>query len=72
MVLVIVYVPPPFQIQLLYDLLGRLAPFMNLPLIVVGDLNAILNANLDSSNSKRAVSVELSAWAETAALTELW
>lgn len=72
MVLVNVYVPPPFQIQVLHDLLGRLAPFMHLPLIVAGDFNAILNATLDSSNSRRVASVELSAWAETAALTKLW
>lgn len=60
MVLANVYVPPPFLVQVLYDLLGRLAPFMHLPLI-----NAILNATLDSSNSKRAASVELEVWAET-------
>lgn len=30
MVLANVYVPPPFQIQVLYDLLGKLAPFMHL------------------------------------------
>lgn len=45
---------------------------MHLPLVVAGDFNAILSSSLDSSNSRRVASTELSAWAETAALTELW
>ncbi|XP_077338542.1 neurofibromin isoform X4 [Lithobates pipiens] len=31
MVLVNVYIPPPFQIHILYDLLGKLAPYLHLP-----------------------------------------
>lgn len=72
MVLVNLYVPPLFQIQILYDLLSKLAPFMHLPLLIAGDINAILCAALDSSNVSRAASVELAAWADMASLTELW
>lgn len=72
MVLVNVYIPPPFQVQILYDLLGKLAPYMHLPLIIAGDFNAILSAALDSSNVARVASADLSAWAAAASLTELW
>lgn len=49
MLLVNVYLPPPVNIQILYDLFTRLAPFAQLPLIMMGDFNSILDA-LDSSN----------------------
>lgn len=72
MVLVNIYVPPPFQVQVLYELMGKLAPFMHLPLLAAGDFNAVLNAALDSSNLNRVSSVELSSWVATASLMELW
>lgn len=70
--LVNLYVPHSFQIQVLYDLLGMLAPFMHLPLLIAGDFNAILCTALDSSNVSRVASVDLAAWANKASLTELW
>lgn len=72
MVLVNVYIPPPFQVQILYDLLGKLAPYMYLPLIIAGDFNAILSTTLDLSNVHRVASTDLSTWAATVSLTELW
>lgn len=51
--LVNVYIPPPFQVQLLYDMLTKLAQFLHLPTLFLGDCNAVLDAALDSSNLGR-------------------
>lgn len=70
--LVNIYLPPPFQDKLLYDLLVKLAPFAHLPMVLMGDFNAILDPALDSSNPNRPASLELLSWASTAGLSELW
>lgn len=72
MVIVNIYLPPPIQLQVLYDLLVKLAPFLNLPTIFLGDFNAILDPILDSSNTNRPVSMELCTWMSGMGLTELW
>lgn len=69
LLLVNVYLPPPF-IQLLYDLFVKLASFVHLPLILMGDFNALLDT-LDSSNPGRMRSVDLSC-ASVTRFTELW
>lgn len=58
-----VYLPPPFKVQLLYDLLVTLAPYMHLPMLFMGDFNNIMYSTLDSSNANRTASVDLCAWA---------
>lgn len=77
MVLANVYPPPPFQVQLLYDLLGKMAPFMHLTVLMAGDFNTILDTAMYSYNLTRASSYEFSAWVDSAlvdaaSLTELW
>lgn len=62
---------PPFQVKLLYDLLVTLAPYLHLPMLLMGD-NAILDPVLDSSNIARPASVDLCSWASVAGLTKLW
>lgn len=70
--LVNIYLPPPFQVKLLYDLLVTLAPHMYLPVLFMGDYNNILDSTLDSSNANRPASAELSSWASVVGLTEMW
>lgn len=72
LLLVRIYLAPPFQVQLLYDLLVTLAPYLHLPVLLMGDYNAILDPELDSTNVSRPASVDLSTWAAVAGLTELW
>lgn len=71
-VLVNIYVPPPFQAKMLYDLLNKIAPFAHLPVVLLGDFNAVLDAALDTSNPARRSSVDLNGWKSVADLTELW
>lgn len=61
---------PPLQSQILYDLITRLAPFSHLPLVVMGDFNAILEVALDSSNPNRGGSAGLLSW--VTGFRELW
>lgn len=70
--LVNIYLPPPFQVKLLYDLMVQLAPFLHMPMLLMGDYNAILDGVLDSSNAARAASVDLCSWAAMAGMTEIW
>lgn len=70
MILANVYLPPPIDVQVLYDLFTRLAPFAHLPMVLMGDFNAILDA-LDSSNPSRMGSADILSWASMAGLTEL-
>lgn len=56
---------------LLYDLFVKLAPHAQLPLLLMRDFNATLDA-LDSSNPGRMGSVELLPWASVTGLNELW
>lgn len=72
MLLVNVYMSPPFQVQLLYHMLTWLAQFVHLSLYVLLDFNAILDAALDSYNPDRASSADLHGWASVAGLLELW
>lgn len=61
--LVNVYISLPFQVQVLYNVASKLAPFMHLPLILARDFNTILDAMLDTSNPFHFPSSELLAWA---------
>lgn len=70
--LVNIYMPPPFQVKFLYDFMVTLAPFLHLPVLIMGDYNAILDGVLDSSNAARPASVDLRSWADMAGLTEVW
>lgn len=72
LLLVNVYKPPPFQAQLLYDILTRLAQFLHLPVFLMGDFNAVLDAVLDSSNPNKGSSADLNSWASMAGLAETW
>lgn len=72
LLLVNVYVPPLFKIQLLYDLLVRIAHCMHLLMVVMGDFTAVLDSALDSSNPNRVGSSELNSWASVTGLTEIW
>lgn len=70
--LVNIYFPPPFQVKLLYDLMVTLAPYLHLPMLLMGDYNAILDPVLDSSNAARPASVDLCSWVTMADKTEVW
>lgn len=39
--------PPPFQVQILYDILAKVAQFASLPIVLLCDFNAVLDATLD-------------------------
>lgn len=69
MLLVNVYLPPPINVQVLYDLFAQLAPFAHLPLLAMGDFNTILDA-LDSSNPGKQGSADLLSWVSVTGLTE--
>lgn len=71
LLIVNIYLPPPFQPQLLFYLLAKLAPYAHIPLVLMGDFNSILDAALDSSNPNRLSSTELLSWASTVGLSEL-
>lgn len=72
LLIVNVYLPLPFQPQLLYDFVVKLAPYAYPPLVLMGDFNTILDNALDTSNLNRPGFTELLFWASTAGLSEMW
>lgn len=42
-----VYISPPFKLEILYGLLEFVEDKVDIPVIVVGDFNAVLNNSLD-------------------------
>lgn len=72
MLIVNIYLPPPIQMQVLYDLMVTLAPFISLPTLFMGDFNATLDPKLDSSNTNRPASTDLYSWLSVTGLAELW
>lgn len=50
----------------------RIAPFAHLPMVPMGDFNAVLDSALDSSNPNTVGSFDLNNWSAVAGLKELW
>ena len=67
-----VYIPPPFNKEVLYLVLEKIATFGPLKLLVAGDFNNVLDYGLDASNPNRARNLDLRHWADVAAVEELW
>lgn len=70
--LINVYVPPPFQSLVLYSIIDRLASFLPLKILIMGDFINLLDYSLDTSNPARVQNPDLAIWAEAAGLSELW
>lgn len=70
--LINVYVPPPYQASVLYSIIDRLASFLPVKILTMGDFNNVLDYSLDTSNPSRVQNPGLALWAEAAGLSELW
>lgn len=60
----------PFRFSY-FDILAKVVQFASLPIVWMGDCNAVLDMVLDSSNLNRMGNSDLVSWANVAGVSEL-
>ncbi|XP_012819057.2 uncharacterized protein LOC105947410 [Xenopus tropicalis] len=66
------YIPPPFAMSVLDQVVSKLAEFPISPFLIMGDFNNCMNPSLDRSKIEPNTSTRLAGWADALHLTEVW
>lgn len=67
-----VYIPPPFQRNVLDIIMSKIALYPDIPVMLLGDFNATLSHTLDRLHPHQTHNKTLYQWAQACCLTEVW